>query len=154
MRSNWIFQSANKLTPSQQDSIRKSIDAFLEKWNAHGTPVPGTGEIKHDRFILLQAEAGSTSGCSIDSMTREISSLLSREGILRTESGMIFYHAGNGEISAVDFREVENLIASGEIGPETVIFDNTMGQSDDLSKWEVPLKETWLARYLPEISHK
>lgn len=154
MRNHWIFQALSPLSAGQQQRVSAALDQFLQKWNAHGTPVPGVYELRYERFLILTAPEGSTSGCSIDSMTREVTALMQRENIQRAEASLVFYKNTTGEIQAVDFREIPAAIAAGQLGPETTVFDITLNQTSDLQCWEVPLRETWMARYLPETSIK
>ncbi len=151
MRNTWIFQLLEPLSLAQVEKINTETATFLNSWKAHGTPVPGSAEIRYNRFVVLKSQEGTASGCSIDAMTREVGRILNEAGAKSAESGLIFYRDG-GEIKTVDFREVEKLIAGGMLHADTIIFENTLGHTNDLSRWELPLKETWLARFLTVLS--
>ena len=47
-----------------------------------------------------------------------------------------------------DFRR---LAQAGEVGEETVVFDNTIGSVGDVraGRWERPFRESWHARSFP-----
>lgn len=111
--------------------------------------VPGAHDVKYDRFIVVQAEPGSTSGCSIDSMNHGVDAILAKFGLEALPHNHIFYWNAAGELEQVDFREVKAAIEAGKMGPDTVVFDSSLGQEDDLKRWEVKLADSWMARFLP-----
>ena len=148
MQSTWIFQLQSPLEPQTADQVKTEVKQFLTVWNAHGTPVPGKVDLPYNRFITIEAEPGATSGCSIDKMTRTVRDIVQRSGNVVLEPHVVFYQNEGEEIKHIDFREIDGAISSGELTAETTIFDASMNQSSDLQKWRVPLKETWLSRYL------
>lgn len=121
----------------------------MKQWKSHGADVPGQFDIKYDRFLLIQAEPGTTSGCSIDSMNHGVDEILANHSLKTLPHNFIFYKNSEGELSQVDFREVKSAIQQGSMGPDTVIFDSSLAQSNDLARWEVKLADSWLARFLP-----
>jgi hypothetical protein len=76
MQHIWIFQLAAAPSSTVQASIMQALDGFLAVWKAHGSPVPGKAEMRHDRFIVVMAEPGHASGCSIDAMTKGVNEIL------------------------------------------------------------------------------
>lgn len=149
MQHNWIFQLKASATEEQQSQIQGHLDALMASWKAHGTPVPGQAEIRHDRFIVVQATPGATSGCSIDSMTHGVEDILRAAGLELLPHGNILYRAADGSIADLNFREVGAAVREGHLQPDTLIFDATLGQVNDLSRFEVLLKDSWMSRYLP-----
>lgn len=149
MQHIWIFQLKNALSAAEQAPLQQSLDQLTADWKAHGAPVPGQAEIRYDRFVIVQAAPGSTSGCSIDSMTRGVEALLAQRQAEVLSPNYIFYRNAEGALAQVDFREVAAAIAAGTLTADTVIYDSTLGQSHDLSRWEVKLSDSWLSRYLP-----
>lgn len=150
MQHTWIFQLGAPLHPAQATQITQGLNALVAEWKAHGTPVPGHGEVRYDRFVVVQATPGSTSGCSIDSMTRGVETLLQAAGTEVLAPNFVFFREADGSLAFLDFREIAAGIAAGRLHADTTIYDGTMGQTNDLSKWEVALKDSWLARYLPQ----
>jgi hypothetical protein len=44
---------------------------------------------------------------------------------------------------------VESLLKGGELGPETIVFDDLVATKGDLGqRFRTPLKSTWMARWL------
>ncbi|MEZ4828959.1 MAG: hypothetical protein R3C61_22135 [Bacteroidia bacterium] len=145
----WFFSLRQPLSSEKKEAVEHSFARFLSQWKTHGTPVDGMISLKYDQFVIVQADpaVNRPSGCSIDSLKRAISTILQQEQLEWLDAGMVFYRRTGGEIQSVNFREIPALVKSGEITPETIVFDNSLDQSDDLSKWEVAVKHTWLNRY-------
>ncbi|RMG74683.1 MAG: hypothetical protein D6722_02145 [Bacteroidetes bacterium] len=146
----WFFTLPAPLTADQSEALSRDFAAFTAQWKSHGTPVEGLIEIRHHRFIIAQADPTQArpSGCSIDSLKRGVAQILQQHGLSWLDAGYVCYRDAEGHIQTLHFSALEAAVQSGELGPDTLIFDHTLDQTDDLSKWEVPLKQTWLKRYL------
>ena len=146
----WIYSLNDTLSAVQNEALTAQFQAFSQNWKSHGTPVEGTVNIHYQRFVIVQADMRSErpSGCSIDSMRKTVENVLKEQGFFYTDASQIHYRNAGNEIAFVSFREVVNLLANEEMNENTVIFDNTLSNSDDLNKWEVPLAQTWLKRFL------
>jgi hypothetical protein len=151
MQNIWIFQLTQVLEPSSEANLKRGLDQLMVDWKAHGTPVPGTYEIRYHRFVIVQSAPGATSGCSIDSMTHGVEDLLSTAGVKPLPHNNILYRNAAGEIELVDFREVGAAISAGKLGPDTIVFDMSLGQTQDLNRFEVRLADSWLKRYLEKV---
>ncbi len=150
MQHNWIFQLATAPTAETKSAILQELDAFVAVWKAHGSPVPGRAELRHERFVVVMAEPGHASGCSIDSMTKGVMDILTKYEIAVLGPENVCFQTQNGSIEHVDFKEVRAAIQSGRLTADTIVFDSTMGQSNDLARWEVPLHATWMGRFVPQ----
>ncbi|MEZ4772453.1 MAG: hypothetical protein R3D00_04660 [Bacteroidia bacterium] len=146
----WFFSLRQPLSSEKKKGVQHSFDQFLSQWKTHGTPVDGMIDLKYDQFVIVQADPGVSrpSGCSIDSLKRAITTILQQEQLEWMDAAMVSYRDAHGVIRSVNFREISALVANGQLTAETIVFDNSLDQSDDLSKWEVPMKHTWLKRYL------
>lgn len=149
MRHVWIFQLATSPDSGQSATLTSGLDHLMQTWKAHGSPVPGTYQIRYDRFLIVQAEPGHASGCSIDSMNRSVAELLSNAQLQVLGADRVLYRGADGGIQDIDFKEVRAAIQDGRLHADTTVFDSTLSNSNDLSKWEVPLSQTWMARFLP-----
>ena len=143
----WIYTLAENI---DQKALEADFAAFLNQWQTHGTPVKGTIAVKYDRFVIVQADPsdGRPSGCSIDSMRHGVEAILQNKNISWLDNGIVAFRAKDDSIQAVPFREIPSFLEAGDLGPDTIIFDNTLSQTDDLNLWERPLRETWMKRYL------
>ena len=67
----WIFGISPSLDAQKSDALMRQVNAFLENWASHGTPVPGAAELREGSFLIVAAdEHREKSGCSIDRMCR------------------------------------------------------------------------------------
>jgi hypothetical protein len=153
MQNIWIFQLAAPLTAEQKNTLEQGLGVYVrDAWKAHGAPVPGEMEIRHDQFLIIQAEPGSTSGCSIDSMTKAANTALQSIGAQRVESQFIAFRDAQGKIAYLDFRQIGQALAEGRLTAETTIFNAALQPGEPLSQFEIPLKASWMKRYLVATS--
>ena len=147
----WFYSLSNKLSPGQEAALQADFDQFLGQWKTHGTPVDGLVKIAHSQFIIIQSNPGEgrPSGCSIDSLKHAVADILQKNELEALDAANVFYQNENAEVNYTHFRNISQLVESGEMNAETKIFDHSLSQSDDLSKWIVPMKQSWLKRYLP-----
>lgn len=147
----WIYSLTRPVTAAEAQSLRAQFEAFLGQWKTHGEPVHGLIDLRYDRFVIIQTDPseGRPSGCSIDSLRRAVTDILQQAQLAWAEAAEIFYRDQAGDIQSVNFQQLDALAQSGAIGPETIVFDHSLNQSDDLSRWELPLKDTWMKRFLP-----
>jgi len=151
-RYTWIYSLASPLAKDQCTQLAQAFEAFLNQWQSHGTPVAGQIYLAHDHFVIIQANPNEDrpSGCSIDSLKKTVEQILQQHGLNWVDASHIFYQRTNGTIGSVHFQELSAQIEQGTLTADTVVFDHSLGQSDDLSQWEVPLKATWMKRFLPK----
>jgi hypothetical protein len=146
----WIFAAARPFAPDEAEALLRRVDRFVAGWLAHGHPVVGARDWRHDRFLLIAADERATgvSGCSIDSLFRVLKELEAETGAgLLDRSGVVFRGAG-GEVRTASRPEFRALVQSGEVGEDTVVFDNTITTVGELNsgRWEVPLRDAWHAQ--------
>lgn len=155
MQSNtWIFSLAQAVNDSVASDLSQDFGAFQAQWKSHGTPVSGLIALHHQRFVVIQSKADESrpSGCSIDSLRRGVTAILQQHRLEWLEGGEVFYRDVAGDIKMVHFQQIETLIEEGILLPETIVFDHSLSNSDDLGLWEVPLNQTWMKRFLPSAS--
>ena len=150
MKNIWVFQLHEPLQDARQEKIKTALGSFLSNWQAHGEPVPAKFDIHGGRFILVHAQEDAASGCSIDRMFRETLGILETNGAKVAGPENVFYKNADGNIQCFHFLEAENLVKSGTIGPATIVYNSSITREEDLTTFESPLKDTWLARFLGE----
>lgn len=151
-RYTWFFTLTEALDSATEQALAADFAQFAAQWKSHGTPVDGLIRIKHSRFIIAQSNPGDDrpSGCSIDSLKRGISQILHHHKLPTLDNAYVSYQAADGKVAVVHFQQIPALVTDGTLRADTLVFDHTLSQSDDLNKWEVSLKDTWLARFLPK----
>ena len=146
----WFYSLSEELTDTQTAALNADFEAFLSQWKSHGVPVDGMIEIRHGQFIVIKSDASESrpSGCSIDSLKRSVMAILNKHGLDVLDAAHVFYRGADGKIIPIHFRELTALAKAGILHADTIVFDNSLGQSDDMSKWEMRLSDTWMKRVL------
>jgi hypothetical protein len=150
----WFYSFEKPFSESIEKELSSAFTQFLQNWKSHGKDIYGSIRIAHRQFVIIQTDDNKErpSGCSIDSMKSATERILQGAGLDWTDAGRIFFRTSSGEIGSTDFRELDKLIQIGTLHADTIVFDHSLGQTDDLSRWEIPLKESWMARFLPETA--
>lgn len=145
----WIFSLIETIEGEKRVKLSSELDSFLMQWHAHGAQVSGGYEFFEDRFIILAADQERTevSGCSIDSMQKEVRRLLAELGAPPADPSWVFYRNG-GRIEAADRDEFARLVAAGEVSAETPVFDTSIQTLEQYrsGRWELPMAQSWHAR--------
>ncbi len=147
----WIYQSTKEFTPEQAAAISEKITAFVNQWTAHKMEVTGAGGLLYNRFVVLMADESEVgvSGCSVDSSVNFIRQLGSGFNANFFDRWNIAYKKGNDVVSC-SRDEFESLVATGDIKPETVVFNNLVQTKAEFeTKWQVSYKDSWLQNLAP-----
>lgn len=147
----WIFAVSRPLGEDESARLLAGVDQFLAQWHAHGHPVTGAREWRDGRFLFVAADERATgvSGCSIDSLYRVLKDVERDLRTLLTDASLVWFREpASGEIRGVSRPEFRALVANGEVGPETTVFDQTITTVGALrvGRFEAPLRTTWHAR--------
>ncbi len=142
-----MFGASQPLLGADVERFLAGVDAFVRGWHAHGMPVVGAYDWLYDRFLIIAAdeEATGVSGCSIDSLFRTLKACENDLGVTLLDSSIIFYRDADGRVQSAGRSEFRELVASGEISDDSVVFDNTVGTLRGIrgGEWERPLKDSW-----------
>jgi hypothetical protein len=70
----WIFTSNRFLTQEEVASLNNELSLFVQKWTAHKQDLNASFSLMDDAILVVGVDESQTgaSGCSIDSMTKEI----------------------------------------------------------------------------------
>lgn len=148
MERIWIYQSNLELTAQEIEQSIEKLSGFTEQWKAHGKQLAARAEVRYNRFIILflDEDVAAATGCSIDKSVRLLKELQSELNIELFDRMLIAYRHGDA-IKVASRSVFENLIEKGEVNENTLVFDNTVSNSEELaSRWEVPMKESWHAK--------
>lgn len=149
VQNYWIFQYASPIPESLTQALGEGITAILDKWKAHGTPLDSSWLLIENQivYIALTPDSEGASGCSIDSLRRQMSSLHTSLGISEADAGTLFFKSPTG-LESVSFQELDTAVRSGRLTAHTLIADTTSGNPHLPDQLFRPLAETWLKRYL------
>ena len=147
----WVFASPRRLEPSELQTVHDHVAAFVEQWTAHGAPVVGAFDLRHDQFLLVAADEAATgvSGCSIDSLTRALKGVERELGLsLLDASSRVWFRDGDGAVRALPRSDFRDRVRAGDAGEETLVFDNTVTTVGAVreARWETPMRRSWHAK--------
>lgn len=142
----WVFGVERSLEEAEQESFLRAVDLFLETWVAHGVPLTCGRDWRWGQFLLVAVDEASAppSGCSIDAMVGVLKDQEHRLGVRILDKAAVWFVA-DGEVQQLSRSEFARLVEEGVVGPDTVVFDNTVTRLKDarLGRWEVPARESW-----------
>ena len=150
----WVYQCSRFLTYDEAGFLSNSIKQFLDDWKAHGQPLKCSFSLRENMFLILAVDedAYNASGCSIDASVHELQTLQQKLGIDFFGRDFVVFKKGE-DLIKVSLPELKNKIASGEIGPETLVFNSLVSNKSKLnSDWLVPAGTTWLTRYFKTVN--
>jgi len=145
----WIYQAAREFTEAEAAEIQGKLKDFVTEWSAHGQALHASGQLLHNRFVVLGTDADVTapSGCSIDSSTQFLRTLETGYHTSLFDRTQLAFQK-NGAIKVVPLTEMPAAVASKEITAETPYFDNLVAEAGSLkADWVKPAGKTWLEKY-------
>jgi hypothetical protein len=148
----WIYQANKLFTKTDEEILSTMLSSFLEKWTAHGNTLQAGFDLPFRHFIVigLNEDAANASGCSIDSLFRSIQEMGAKTTIDFFNRNLIAFKEGDG-IVLYPRTSVKEKVANA--GALALTFNNLVTTKEALSAgWVVPVKDTWLNRYLAPVS--
>ncbi len=146
----WIYQANRTFTTDELVDITRKLDDFIKEWTAHGATLKAGYEIKYNRFIVLAVDNGfnTASGCSIDASVHFFQQLEKDYDVDLMDKMNVSFK--NGEFVAyknlIDFRK---MVKAKSVSENTIVFNNLVTTKEEYGDhWEVPMKESWHARFL------
>lgn len=146
----WIYQSNRSFTDEEITKIARDIETFLEAWAAHGQELKTAYLIKYKRFIIISVDESqsSASGCSIDSMVHFIQSLEKEYKVDLLDKMNVSYKHGE-HIAFKPLLDFKKMVKQRAVNAKTIVFNNLVATKQEFEEfWEVPLKDSWHARFL------
>ena len=148
----WIYQFNRKINSQERSIIENTLQQFCDQWQAHGAPLKTSFQIPFDHFLILTVDenVASASGCSIDGSVRilkELGAQLNLDFFDRTQAAFLV----DNSIVLFPLVKLKELFISGTLNPNAITFNNLVPSKGDFQmSWQVPVSQSWLARYLPK----
>jgi len=152
----WVYQANRSLNDTEQDYAIQRGQQFAERWAAHGQDLRSSVQIRHHHFLIVAVDEqyNAASGCSIDSsvaLVRELEQQFGRQSSFSFFDRTQIAFWQDDEVHLLPMKEAKAKVSNGEISPEALTFDNTVPTKEALeSRWKIPVKDSWLARYVPK----
>ena len=134
----WVYQTDKNLTLQEIETLQTTLNEQVNEWAAHGAPLMGAFKILHNRFVIIAVDESynNTSGCSIDASTNWLKTLGQNLNINFFDRSIAYL--SSNDIKTVDFLNVKNAIANGDIKPETPIFNNLVNTISEFKQnWKI-----------------
>ncbi|HEX9162104.1 MAG TPA: hypothetical protein VF980_10400 [Thermoanaerobaculia bacterium] len=137
----WIFGISPALDEAGTATLLRRVDAFLDNWAAHGTPIESARDLREGSLLIIAAESTSErSGCSIDRLFGTLRQLEDELHVKILDPNRVFFRHGDGRVDAMsraEFRE------KGD--PHTVVFDTTAQTLSEVrgGSWERRAELSW-----------
>ena len=145
----WIFGAERPLVETERARVLDEVDAFIGQWAAHDVPLTTARDLRYDQFIFVAVDerAAGASGCSIDALVRRMKGLQAELGVELVNHTPVLYRDG-ADIARVSRERFADLVESGSISQETVVFDNTVTTAGAVrdGRWELPAANAWHGR--------
>ena len=144
----WIYQANRVFTHEEVNHIQQKLNDFTSQWLAHGNKLAAFGEVKFDQFIILSVdenEAGAT-GCSIDKSVKLMQEIEQDLAVNLFDRFLVAFREGD-QIISCSRQQFEELLKSGKVTADTVVFNNLIGTRKELrTNWQIPMKDSWHAQ--------
>jgi hypothetical protein len=145
----WVFAADRPLDADERRRLLALVDAFLDQWKAHGTPLAAARDWRYDRFLLIGVDesAAGASGCSIDAMVHQLAGLERSLGVQLLDHGPVLFRRDD-RIERLPRPAFGDLARRGDVSSETVVFNNTVTRVADVreGRWETRASDSWHAR--------
>jgi hypothetical protein len=146
----WIYTLSKELSNEQLVDFKNRCQNFVSGWTAHDVNLDASFELYQNRLLIFKVNEDkyNASGCSIDKQVRFVKELEQAFSVELLNRLLVAYE-NNHQIEVMKASQVKDLLNSNTISANTLVFDNTITQSSELStKWKQPLQATWLVKYL------
>ena len=147
----WIYQASRPMTEQEQLITGQHARDFIDNWQSHGHRLEASFNILDNYFVVIGVDDSHLpSGCSIDASVgfmRQLGEKLGLDFFGRTN--IPFWE--NNQVKILPLNEVKSQLKSGTMSEEAVVINTLAQNKAGLSKWTIPLKDSWLNRYLPQI---
>ena len=104
----WVYQASRNLTDAEAAEVKQVACTFAADWKSHGAPLKAAADVLYDRFLVMMVneDAGSASGCSIDSSVAQVRSIGQKLNIDLFDRMTLAYLNSENELETVHANRV------------------------------------------------
>ena len=146
----WIYQANRSFTEEELEEISEKLDAFIEKWTAHGSDLRAGYNIKYKRFIImaLDQNRNAATGCSIDASAHFIQKLEQDYEVDLMDKMNVSYKQGE-YVAYKTLTDFKQMAKDKAVSKNTIVFNNLVTNIAEFKEnWEVPASESWHSRFV------
>ncbi|MFH4968240.1 ABC transporter ATPase [Gaetbulibacter sp. M240] len=146
----WIYQANRSFTEEELEEISEKLDAFIEKWTAHGADLQSGYTIKYKRFIImaLDQNRNAATGCSIDASVHFIQKLEQDYEVDLMDKMNVSYKQGE-YVAYKTLTDFKQMAKDKAVSKNTIVFNNLVTNIAEFKEnWEVPASESWHSRFV------
>jgi len=144
----WVYQSSRNLTDAEASELKQLASGFAAEWKSHGAPLKAAADVLYNRFLvmLVDEDAGSASGCSIDSSVAQIRSIQQKLNINLLDRMDLAFLNSEGSLETVHVNKISDAFEHGALTEESTVFNNMVISKTELeTNWRIPLVKSWAA---------
>lgn len=142
----WVYQASRNLTDAEEEEVKNLALGFAADWKSHGTPLKANADVLYNRFLVMMVDedAGSASGCSIDSSVAQIRSIEQKLNIDLFDRMNLAYLNSEGELETVHANSISKAVEHDALNEQTTVFNNMITSFSELqNNWRIPLIKSW-----------
>lgn len=142
----WVYQASRNLTDTEAAELKTLASGFATEWHSHGAPLKAAADVLYNRFLVMMVDedAVSASGCSIDSSVQQIKSIQQKLNINLLDRMDLAYLNSKGELETVHSNKISDAFEHGALNEETTVFNNMVISKAELeNNWRIPLIKSW-----------
>ncbi|MFN5181527.1 MAG: hypothetical protein ACK5D5_00730 [Bacteroidota bacterium] len=150
----WIYSSLKKFSDDVESKISDDLNSFLKSWSAHGIALSASFEMLHHHLIVIKADEDQAvaSGCSIDKQVQFMKEL-GRKYDLDFFNRLILAYTKDGEFFICSSSQIKQLLENQILNENSLVFNLSVATEDEYrNNFLIPIKNTWLSRYLIQNS--
>lgn len=142
----WIYQCNRELKADEVSEIKKLAENFVGEWTAHQQTLHASFDILHHIFLILAVDENKSdaSGCSIDKSVNFVRQLEKHFNVSFFDRLGVAFRIGQ-EVKVKTLNDFLNFYNQENLTDSLPVFNNLLITKEEMkTKWEVPLKESWV----------
>lgn len=143
----WCFGASRAPGGAETAHLLDTMSDFVKEWTAHSQDLRAGMLWRDQRFLLIAVDEAHTgaSGCSIDTLNRQLKDLESKLNLDLLDSTRVWYRDPAGQVRSCSRADFRLMVEGGEVDAATPVFDLTVARVGDYRKgrFEVAARDSW-----------
>jgi hypothetical protein len=152
---SWVYSLKAPISNTQQVELEQLLSKFIDQWSSHGNNLHAGFQVVDQVMLVVAVENGfeAASGCSIDKLTAIIQQAENQLQLGLLDRMNLVFKKEDGKVV---FETFSNIKASLSQEPQIANWYIANNQEQSLNQYLktpwIPVKDSWLARFIPAIS--